>query len=404
MGEMTPTRTREATFGAVVGVAEFRVLWIAATQSELGDQLARVALSLLVFDATASAALTALTYALTFLPPLVTGPLLAGLADRFPRRTVMVVTDSACAILVALMAVPNVPLLVMLALLTIMVALRPLFAAARTATVPQLLGQERTVVGLGLLNMTQQSAQVLGFACGGAMVGWIGARPALALDAATFLIGAVLARLGLRHRLAAHEKRSHGMRAGVRLVWTDRRLRHLVLLAWLYGFFVVPEGLAAPYANQLGAGPVAVGVLLAAGPLGSAAGALIFTRWIPPALQPRLIGPLAILSGVPLALLAAHPSLSIVLLFLALSGAFTTYVVLALGSFLGLVPDTHRGQALGLSNSGLQAAQGLGIVLAGTLAERVPPSLAIATCGLLGSVGSAFASNAWRRAQHENLP
>src|SRR2546423_15302069 len=104
MGDTTRARPRETTFGTVIGIAEFRVLWIAVTQSEIGDQLARVALSLLVFDATASAVLTALTYALTFLPPLVTGTFLAGLSDRLPRRTVMVVTGAACAGLGAVLA------------------------------------------------------------------------------------------------------------------------------------------------------------------------------------------------------------------------------------------------------------------------------------------------------------
>src|SRR2546421_12224180 len=87
MGDTTRARPRETTFGTVIGIAEFRVLWIAVTQSEIGDQLARVALSLLVFDATASAVLTALTYALTFPPPLGTRPLLGGLSRRFPRPT-----------------------------------------------------------------------------------------------------------------------------------------------------------------------------------------------------------------------------------------------------------------------------------------------------------------------------
>ena len=70
--------------------SEFRTLWAALAQSVLGDQLARVALSLLVFERTESAGWTAATYALTSLPALLSGVLLTGLADRFPRRTVMI--------------------------------------------------------------------------------------------------------------------------------------------------------------------------------------------------------------------------------------------------------------------------------------------------------------------------
>jgi MFS family permease len=81
------TEARPTTFGAVLRVAEFRALWIAEVFSVAGDQLARVALALLVFSRTGSASLTALTYALTFVPALIGGWLLSGLADRWPRRT-----------------------------------------------------------------------------------------------------------------------------------------------------------------------------------------------------------------------------------------------------------------------------------------------------------------------------
>jgi MFS family permease len=69
------------------------VLWAAAAQSVVGDQLARVALSVLDFQRTGSAAWTAGMYALTQLPALLSGVLLSGLADRFSRRAVMVTCD-----------------------------------------------------------------------------------------------------------------------------------------------------------------------------------------------------------------------------------------------------------------------------------------------------------------------
>ncbi|HEY0499585.1 MAG TPA: MFS transporter, partial [Kutzneria sp.] len=88
---------------------EFRALWLAELVSTAGDQVARVALSLLVFDRTRSAALAALTFALTMLPALF-GPLLAGLADRYPRRNVMVTADLIRAVLMGIMAIPGVSL------------------------------------------------------------------------------------------------------------------------------------------------------------------------------------------------------------------------------------------------------------------------------------------------------
>src|SRR5439155_15806356 len=95
---------QQATYREVFGVAEFRALWLAQALSYVGDQLAQVALAVLVYHRTGSALLTAVTYALTYLPPIVGGPVLSGLADVFPRRAVMVVCDVVRAVLVGLVA------------------------------------------------------------------------------------------------------------------------------------------------------------------------------------------------------------------------------------------------------------------------------------------------------------
>src|SRR2546423_11376775 len=103
-------RGRGPGFGEVLGVREFRALWAAELFSVLGDQLARVALALLVYQRTSSAALTALTYALTFAPAVLGGALLSGLADRYPRRLVLVTTDLIRAALAGALALPRPPL------------------------------------------------------------------------------------------------------------------------------------------------------------------------------------------------------------------------------------------------------------------------------------------------------
>lgn len=94
----------EATFAQVFAIGEFRALWLAQLLSVAGDQLARVAMTVLVYDRTRSALLTALTYALTYLPWIVGGLALSGLADRLPRRQVMIACDLARMVLVLLMA------------------------------------------------------------------------------------------------------------------------------------------------------------------------------------------------------------------------------------------------------------------------------------------------------------
>lgn len=98
------------SFSAALSCAEFRAMWAAEALSVVGDQLARVALALVVFDRTSSASLTALTYALTFAPSVLGGFFLSGLADRFPRRAVIVATDVVRGGLAIAMALPGLPL------------------------------------------------------------------------------------------------------------------------------------------------------------------------------------------------------------------------------------------------------------------------------------------------------
>ncbi|NBH06730.1 MFS transporter, partial [Amycolatopsis sp. SID8362] len=177
-------------------VRGFRVVWLAGLLSVAGDQLARVALSILVYQRTGSAALSAATYALSMLPALVSGALLSWLADRFPRRHVMVVCDVARAVLVAVMAVPATPLPLMAALLVLVQLAEAPFSAAQGAVLPELLGT-RYEAGQAVQQVTTQLCLVLGFAAAAFVVAGVGAHTALAIDAATFAVSALLIRAGL---------------------------------------------------------------------------------------------------------------------------------------------------------------------------------------------------------------
>src|SRR5260370_12100075 len=85
-----PSRSGQPTFADVFAVGEFRALWLAQLLSVAGDQLARVALMVLVYDRTRSALWSALTFAVTFLPWIVGGLGLSGLAARLPLRPPMI--------------------------------------------------------------------------------------------------------------------------------------------------------------------------------------------------------------------------------------------------------------------------------------------------------------------------
>ena len=90
---------RQATFREVFGVREFRPLFGSFLLSTIGDELARVALTVLVYQRTESPLLAAITFAIGHLPWLLGGPLLSTLADRLPRHRVLIATDAARAVL-----------------------------------------------------------------------------------------------------------------------------------------------------------------------------------------------------------------------------------------------------------------------------------------------------------------
>jgi MFS family permease len=376
---------QRVSFTDVLRVREFRALWIADAQSAAGDQLARVALSLLVFERTSSSALTALTYALTFLPALVGGALLSGVADRYPRRTVMIVCDLLRAGLVGLMALPQLPLWALGGFLILAVLIGSPFTAAENALIPDIVAGDRFVVSSGLRTITNQIAQLAGFAVGGITVAAIGSRSALALDAATFVVSAALIRFGVHRRRRPAEGEHEGylatIAAGLRMVAADPALRNLLGLCWLAGIYIVPEALAAPYAALIHGGPVAVGLLMAAAPAGSAVGTYLFVRFVSPDARSRWIGPLAVLTGIPFILCAMRPSLTISLALWAIAGMAMAYQVQVMSSFVLAVPPQRRGQAIGIGASGLLAVQGVGSLLGGVVANSSSASVAIGLAG-----------------------
>lgn len=382
------------TFLDVLRVPEFRVLWLADAQSMAGDQLARVALSMLVFERTSSALLTALAYALTFLPALIGGALLSGLADRMPRRRVMIAADLIRAVLIGLMALPGVPLWTVCTLLVFAVLAGSPFSAAESALIPEILSGEAYVVGTGLRTITNQLAQLTGFAFGGVTVAVIGAHASLGINALTFGLSALFITLGVRPRpapdggLSAELGYLASITMGAKLVLKDPKLRTLLGLSWLLGLYVVPEGVAPPYAHSLGAGPVGVGLLMASGPAGTALGTYLFLRFVPSASRPTWMCGLAIACGLPLVVCWLRPGIVVSIALWAVSGAATAYQVQVVTEYVRAIPDSQRAQAIGVAASGLLAAQGIGILLGGIVASRFGAASAV---GLAGAVGTGLA-------------
>ncbi|HYH25112.1 MAG TPA: MFS transporter [Blastococcus sp.] len=408
---------RQATFREVFAVREFRPIFGTFLLSAAGDELARLALTVLVYARTDSPLLAALTFAISYLPWLIGGPLLSVLADRFPRHQVLIATDAARAVLVALMALPGVPLWLLLALLFVVGMCAPPFEAARAALMADVIEGDRYAVATSLTGITVQLAQVGGFLAGGALLAVFSPSTALLIDAATFLVSAVWLWTGLQRRPAPA---SGPCPAGRPSLWRDAveglqfigrspRLLAIVGVAWLTtGFLYAPEGIAAPLVDEIGRGATAVGLLLAANPLGLTIGGLVIARLVPPERREDLVAPLVVASLLPvlaggLLVVLTGPGAGtfwalVALLFLSgLAGAWTIPLNVA---FVQAVPSAYRGRAFGVAASGLAGVQGIGALLSGLAAEGTAPSAVVAVAGGLGMIAVAPALTAYRRTRN----
>jgi predicted MFS family arabinose efflux permease len=405
----------------VLAVGEFRAIFAAHVISFSGDVIAQLALAVLVFERTGSALGSSLTFALGFVPHLFGGTLLSSVADRFPVRRTLICCDLASAGLVALMALPGLPIPLLLALLLPLGAIAPVFGGARAASLPEVLGGEGFALGRSLLRMVAQTSQVGGFALGGLLLAVLSPRPLLLLDAASFVVSAVLLRVGTNERpprtdtavrppapTAAGVPRRSVARdslAGVRLALGSPTLRPLLLFYWLPpAFTVAPEALAAPYVARLGGSPAAVGLLLAAAAAGSVAGMLTAGAWLSPSRRLRLMVPLATWTFVPLLCFVAYPGLIPAMVLLTLSGFGWAYSIGLDQRLLDATPEHLRGRTLSLATAGLMLANGLGFAAAGAAAEFADLQAVIVASSLAGLLIVALLARPVTRALSKGMP
>ncbi|NIH87431.1 MFS family permease [Amycolatopsis granulosa] len=390
--------TTRPSMGVALANREFRTVWLAEAQSVLGDQLTTVALALTVYHRTGSALWSAVAYALTFLPALAGGLGLAQLADRYPRRTILVVTAALQAGFVAVMAIPGMPVvwlcvLVMLARL----AGAPSNAAQNALTREIFTDDELYLRSQDMRGITTNTTMLAGLALGGVIVTAAGPSLALALDALTFAVSALALHHWVRPRPAAGDGDGSWFGA-IHWVAAQRRLRVLLGLSWLVGLAMVPAGLAAPLAREIGAPDQSVGWLLAADPLGFALGVFVLSRYVSASSRRRSVGVLAVVPTALLLVFGLRPELVLALGVLALAGAAGAYIITVGATFITWVPNELRGGAGGLYRTGLRVAQGVGVAFGGLLAQwSGTATTAIMIAGAAGVVLGVPLAVAWGR-------
>lgn len=385
---------------------EFRGLVVAAIASEWGDNIARVALASLVLARTDSAFLAVLAFVVSFVPAAFGSALLGSIADRAPRKVVLIGCDLARAAVIgvlALFAVDGTPVWVLLALLLGAETFTAPFDAAHRAVLPDVLTDSREcLVGAGLLRILYQVNQVGGFVTAGVVVVLLGARTGLLLDVASFLASATVLALTMRWRPASREAEERttlvdDFRAGWRLVFGDPALRALVLLGWSAAVFMVPpEAVALAYARADGSDAAAGAALMASIPAGAAVGAWLVGR-LEPGRQVALIVPLAVTGCLPLLATSLAPPWQVALLLWLVAGGAQGFMVPLLTTVNLVTPAGFRGRVNGLAGAGFSTVTAAAFLLAGALADAATPAVAVTIAGVLGLALIGVAHRSWPR-------
>jgi MFS family permease len=399
------TEAMKTTFRSL-GVPNYRRYFAGQVVSLSGNWMQIVAETWLVLKLTGSGLAVGVTACLQFAPMLVLGAFGGLLADRFPKRSILMLTQAAMAVpalaLWALAVSGAVEPWMVYALVLARGTVNALDNPTRQSFVIEMVGSDRLVNAVGLNSVLVHTARIAGPALAGAVIVTWGVAPCFLINAASFLAMLLALRRMEPRDLqapAAAGRRPGAVREALRYVrGTPELAIPLALMAAVgtlaFNFQVLLpllarftfHGDATTYAalmTAMGAGAV-VGAL-ATGARGRTSPAL-------------LVGSAAMLGGLILAL-AAAPSMPFALALLPPLGASTVTFAAGVNSALQLAVDPPmRGRVMALYSIVFLGSTPIGGPIAGWLAEAVSPRAGLVLGGLasLGAAGAGLA--AFRRA------
>jgi MFS family permease len=365
-----------------------------------GTWMQTVAAVWVILTLTGSGVAVGLTTALQFLPMLLIGAWGGLLADRIPKRRLLMTTQALMMIpaagLFAVTATGIVtPWMVYLAVFTFG-SLNAIDNPTRQSFVYEMVGPDRVVNAVSLNSVVVQAARIVGPALAGVLIATVGVVPCFALNALTF-VAMILALRGMDpgrlHAAPAAAREPGAIRAGLRYVRRTPELMvplALMALVGTLGFnFQVVLPLLAKFSFESGA--MTYAALVSAMAVGSIAGALVNGHR--GRTGPRLIAGGALAFGVSALLAAAMPSLALEIVMLAVLGAAAVTFAATINSTLQLaVAPEMRGRVMALYSVVFLGSTPIGAPLTGWLAESYDPRVALTLAGLSG-LSAAWAAH-----------
>ena len=376
----------------------FRMLWLAVLGSQIGTWMQTVGAQWLLLDEPRAGTLVSLVQTAGTLPVLLLALPSGVLADTFDRRRLLIVVQLVqLTVGMALTGLTLAGQMTPALLLTLTFALgcgMAMTGPAYQALIPELVPRSQIASAAALGSISVNLARAVGPAVAGVLVAQSGPAVVFAVNAATFLIFAIVLLLWRRPvsgAAAMPEPFVAALRAGSRYVRHSPIMRRLILRISL---FVLPAvalwGLLPLLASRrLGLGAGGYGLLLAALGAGAVVGALLLPRLRDKLSGNQLLAVASVTYALALAVsaLARIPVVAIVALIPA--GFAWMTVLSSLNAEIQLfLPGWVRARGLATYQTFFFGAQALGALLWGLLADHlglVPAMLAAAALTALGA-------------------
>jgi MFS family permease len=341
---------------------DFRLLWLGQVVSQLGDWFDTIALFTLVLRLTGSGSAVALVLVTRFLPSVVLGPLSGVFADRFNRRTLMIVSDAARALVVLGFLFVRRPEHVWLVyvLTVLQLGISSFFEPARSAAIPSIVRERELVTANAVSSVTWSAMLTLGAAFGGPVTAWFGTDAAFVIDSLTYVLSALLIASVRLPRRPPREKQKLTLSKALGvsdtlegLRYVRRRPRVLALLlvkpAWgLGGGILTLLPVFGEKVFTVGASAAAgMSVLYFARGIGTAVGPVLMRRFYGETRgqMQRAIGISFVVAGVFYVAFGSSRSFALALLWLAVAHmAGSTLWVFSTVLLQATVEDNFRGR------------------------------------------------------------
>ena len=376
---------------------DFRLLWGGQTVSLIGDGAFLVALGWRTTSLTGKSSSLALVLMLHGLGLLTTLLIGGALADRYPRRLLMIVSDLArCGTIAALTVVDatgNLSFPLLLALALVFGLGDGFFYPAFGGIVPLVVESHELASANTLIGVSRQGAFVIGPALAGAIYGLAGSSSVFAFDATTFVVSALLLAFA-RPRALVPEPSQGTFReilAGARYVasvpwlWIGIAVTSIILMIAMAPFqALLPKFVA----EQFGRGVGSYGLLFAVQSAGMVAGTIVFGQ-----LNPRrwriaqIFGFLGIQDLFVVAMALNHSYVAAAVLMTA-RGAMIGYAISIWSTLLMQeVPESKLSRVTSLDFFGSTGLVPLGYALTAIVSPFVDPAtilmVAFAAAGVL---------------------